>query len=106
MTVLQWFSSYLSDHLQPVTIGSISSESVPLQLEFPRRLYWAPFCSLCTHLPLSDVIPKYQFNYHKYADDTKLQKAALLSNFSQVSRETEDCVTDVKEWMNLSLIHI
>jgi len=39
-----------------------------------------------------------QFDYHKYADDTKLQKAALPSDFSQVSKETEVYVADVKDW--------
>ena len=42
-----------------------------------------------------------QFDYHKlYADDTELQKAALPSDFSQVSKETEVYVADMKDWMN------
>ena len=35
-----------------------------------------------------------------HADDTELQKAALPSDFSQVSRETEVCAADRKDWMN------
>ena len=50
--------------------------------------------------PLSNTIQKHQFDYHKYADDTELEKAALPSDFSQVSRETEVCVADVNDWMN------
>ena len=51
-------------------------------------------------LSLSNTIQKHQFDYHKYADDTELQKTALPSDFSQISRETEVCVADVKDWMN------
>ena len=50
-------------------------------------------------LSLSNTIQK-QFDYHKYADDTELQKTTLPSDFSQISRETEVCVADVKDWMN------
>ena len=46
--------------------------------------------------PFSNIIQKHQFDYHKYADDTEYQKAAPLSDFSQVSRETTACVPDVK----------
>ena len=49
---------------------------------------------------LSNIIQKHQSEYHKYADDTELEKAALPSDFSQVSRETEVCVADVNDWMN------
>ena len=59
------------------------------------------FCSVFSSpQPLTNTIQKHQFDYHKYADDTELQKAALPSDFSQVSRETEVCVADVKDWMN------
>ena len=83
------------------TASSLSPLEASLQnlfhfsLEFSRGLYWAPFCS-----PLSNTIQKHQFDYHKYADDTELEKAALPSDFSQVSRETEVCVADVNDWMN------
>ena len=50
--------------------------------------------------PLSDTIQKHQFDYHKYADDTELQKAAPPSDFSQLTSETGTCIADVKIWMN------
>ena len=51
-------------------------------------------------LPLSNIIQKHQFDYHRYADDTEYQKAAPPSDFSQVTGETTACVADVKYWMN------
>ena len=53
--------------------------------------------------PLSNTIQKHQFDYHRYANNTELQKATLPSSFSQIPRETEVCVVDVKEWMNKKL---
>ena len=97
---LQWFSSYLSDRQQSVTIGSISSKSVPLQSGVLQGSVMGPILFTLYTQPLSNTIQKHQFDYHKYADDTELEKAALPSDFSQVSRETEVCVADVNDWMN------
>ena len=40
--------------------------------------------------------------FHGFADtyNARLQRAAPLSDFSQVSKETTACVADVKVWMN------
>ena len=96
----QWFSSYLSDRQQSVTIEGISLKPVPLQSGFPQGSVLGPILfTLYTQL-LSNIIQKHQSDYHKYADDTELQKAALPSDFSQVSRETDFCVADVNNWMN------
>ena len=97
---LQWFSSYLSDRQQSVTIGNIFSKPVPLQSGVPQGCVLGPILFTLYTQPLSNTIHKHQFDYHKYADDTKLQKAAIPSDFSQVSRETEVCAADVKDWMN------
>ena len=92
--------SYLSDRQQSVTIGSISSKPVPLQSGVPQGSVLGPILFTLYTQPLSNTIQKHQFDYNKYADDTELQKAALPSDFIQVSTETEVCVADVKDWMN------
>ena len=97
---LQWFSSYLSGRQQSVTTGSIFSKPVPLQSGVPQGSVLGPILFTLYTRPLSNTIQKHQFDYHKYADDTKLQKASLPSDFSQISRETEVCVADMKDWMN------
>ena len=90
---LQWFSSYLSDRQQPVTIGNISSKPVPLQSGVPQGCVLGPILFTLYTQPLSNTI-------QKHANDTELQKAALPSDFSLVSREIKVCVADVKEWIN------
>ena len=97
---LQWLSSYLSGRHQSVTICNLSSKPVPLQFGVPQGSVLGPILFTLYTQPLSNIIQKHQFNYHKYVVDTELQKAAPPSDFSQVSKETTACVADVKVWMN------
>ena len=62
---LQWFSSYLSDRQQSVTIGSIFSKPVPLQSGVPQGPVLGPILFTLYIQPLSNTIQKHQFDYHK-----------------------------------------
>ena len=63
----QWFSSYLSDRRQSVTIGSIFSKPVPLQSGVPQGSVLGPILFTLYTQPLSNTIQKHQFDYHRYA---------------------------------------
>ena len=93
----QWFSSYLSNHQQP--LDASLQNLLYFSLEFPGGLYLAPFCSLCT---LNRSLTPFRniglTNMQMTQSYRKLP--GFPSKFSQVSRETEVCVADVKEWMN------
>ena len=87
--------------------SNLSPQVTFLQIPFhfsllsPRGQYWVPFYSLCTLSPSQTSFKKKHLSdYHKYAHDKELQKAAPPSDFSQVSRETTACVPNVKVWMN------
>ena len=58
---LQWFSSYLSDRRQSVTIGSTFSKPVPLQSGVPQGSVLGPILFTLYTQPLSNTIQKHQF---------------------------------------------
>ena len=81
-TVLKWFSSYLSDRTQCVSIDNVMSSPSPLNYGVPQGSVLGPVLfSLYSQL-LSDIVYSYKCSYHKYADDTELLKSGQPNLFS------------------------
>ena len=97
---LRWIESYLSGRTQAVMVGGVLSQPVPLLFGVPQGSVLGPLLFSLYTQPLSLILPKNNFDYHKYADDTELQKAAQPSDFSSLCQDTTVCVADVKSWMD------
>ena len=97
---LQWIESYLSSRTQAVTVNGIMSHSVPLLFGVPQGSVLGPLLFTLYTQPLSQIIQDNHFLYHKYADDTELQKASPPSDFTSIRDDTANCIADVKQWMN------
>ena len=96
--VLDWFISYLSCRTQPVFVGHESSPSA-LKCGVPQGSLPGPLLfTLYTH-PLSTVICQSGLSYHFFADDCKLQKSSVPSDFPILACCLKDCIEDVAEWM-------
>ena len=80
-TALEYISSHLSNRKQSVTVGSISSKPCPLLFGVPQGSVLGPILFTLYTQPLSDIIEHHHFDYHKFADDTELQKAPLPQIF-------------------------
>ena len=83
-----------------------TSNPIPASVGCPPGVSTGPILLTLYAQPLSNIIQKRQFDYHKYAGDTELQKAAPPSDFSQVSRETTAYVANVKVCMNKSKVKL
>ena len=69
--VLEWFKSYLSDHLQCVKIGSILSGAKKLLCGVPQGSVLGPILFSLYTTPLCKVIRNHPgIGFHFYADDT------------------------------------
>ena len=99
-TVLKWFSSYLSDRTQCVSIDNVMSSPSPLKYGVPQGSVLGPVLFSLYTQPLSDIIDSHKCSYHKYADDTELSKSVQPNLFSSAQSSIQSCIADILIWMN------
>ena len=74
-TALHWFSSYLTNRTQTVTVNNCSSGPVTISCGFPQGSVLGPVLLFLYTAPLSDVMDSHSVLHHSFADDTQLQKS-------------------------------
>ncbi len=71
-TALRWFTSYLSDRTQSVTVNCSHSGKKPLDYGVPQGSVLGPILFTIYTSALSDILAEDEINYHCFADDTQL----------------------------------
>ena len=99
-TVLNWFSSYLSNRFQSVKVGNITSDQLPLSHGVPQGSVLGPILFSLYTTPLAKLISAHKIiNYHFYADDTQLYIQLTPQNFKSVFPILQNCLRDLQSWM-------
>ena len=73
-----WFSSYLSDRFQSVSVNGGAFSQKNLYYGVPQGSFLGPVLFTLYTQPLSDIISQRKCNHHKFADDTQLLQCQLL----------------------------
>ena len=71
-TVLTWFSTYLNNRSQFVSVNGCSSETVELKCGIPQGSVLGPKLFSIYTAPLYEIIEHHGMKYHLYADDTQI----------------------------------
>ena len=71
-TVVNWFSPYLCERTHFVDIDQSQSSARDLFVSVPQGSVLGPVLYLLYTSPISEIIKKYNLNYHLYADDTQM----------------------------------
>ena len=104
-TVLQWFSSYLLDRFQQVTISDSTSSPRCLEYGVPQGSILGPLLFILYLAPLQDVILTHDLNCMFYADDTQIYIAIKDPEHSVDSVEIlQACVNDVFAWNTQNML--
>ena len=96
-TALQWFSSYLSNRTQTVSINNLKSDPAPVPDGVPQGSVLGP---VLYTTPLSDVIERHSIHNHSFADDTQLRKSAPPQPVDELEQSMQECIHVVKVWMS------
>ena len=72
-TVLQWFSSYLTDRTHYVSLSNHCSAFAPVHSGVPQDLILGPMLFTMYTMPLFAIIDSHSIMHHSFADDLRLQ---------------------------------
>ena len=105
-SVLQWFSSYLSDPTHIVSLSNHCSAFAPVHSGVPQGSFLGPMLFTMYVTPLSAIIDSYSIIHHSFADDLQLQMSAPPDRISELLCSMQLCLRDVKAWVTVSMLRL
>ena len=98
-TVFDWFSSYLSDRIQSVSVHSHISLKASVYCGVPQGSVLGPILFVLYTTPLSAVIERHSTFHHSYADDSQLKNSATPDRLPDLIDSMRLCIDDIKDWV-------
>ena len=105
-TVLQWFSSYLTDRTHSVSLSNHCSDFAPVHSGVPRGSVLGPMLFTMYIKPLSAIIDSYSIIHHSSADDIQLQMYAPPDRIYELLHSMQPCISDVKAWATVNMLEL
>ena len=102
-TVLQWFSSYLTDRTHYVSLSNHCSAFAPVHSGVPQGSVLGPMLFTMYIKPLSAIIDSHSIIHHSFADDLQLQMSAPPDRISELLHSMQSCISDVKAWATANM---
>ena len=101
-SVLQWFSSYLTDRTQYVSLSNCSAFA-PVYSGVPQSSVLGPMLFSIYIKPLSAIIDSHSIMHHSFADDLQLQ---ITDKISELLHSMQSCIGDVKAWATADMLKL
>ena len=105
-TVLQWFSSYLTDHTHYVSLSNHSSAFAPVHSGVPHSSVLGPILFTMYIKPLSAIIDSHSIIHHSFADDMQLQMSASPDEIFELLHSMQSCISDVKACATVNMLKL
>ena len=105
-TVHQWFSSYLTDRTQCVSLTNHCSAFAPVHSGVPQGSVLGSILFTMYVKPLFAIIDSHSIIHHSFADDIQLQMSAPPDKISKLLHSMQSCISDVKAWATANMLKL
>ena len=95
-TVLAWFTSYLTDRTQTVSVNGSNSLPAPVHYGVPQGSVLGPILFVLYTHPLSKIIQHHSLYCHRFSDDNQLYISTNLAQLQEIIRTSQSCISDVQ----------
>ena len=104
--VLQWFSYYLTDRINYVSLSNNCCAFAPVHSGVPQVSVLGPIHFTMYTKPLSAIIGSHSIIHHSFADDLQLQMYAPPDRISELLHSIQSCISDVKPWATANMLKL
>ena len=102
-TVLQWFSSYLTDCTHYVSLSKHCYAFAPVHSGVPQGSVLGPMLHTMYIKPLSAINDSHSIIHHSFADDLQLQMSAPPDRIYELVHSMQSCISDVNAWATANI---
>ena len=101
-TVLQWFSSYLTDRTHYIYLSNHYSAFAPVHSGVPQGSVLGTILFTMYIKPLSAIIVSHSIIHHSFADDL----LAPPDRISELLLSMQSCISDVNAWATANMLRL
>ena len=101
-TVLQWYSSYLTDHTHYVYLSNRCSAFAL----YTQGSVLGPILFTMYIKPFSAIVDSHSIIHHSFSDDLQLQMSAPTDRISELLHSMQSSISDVKAWATATLLEL